>query len=456
MKFSDKLAKQRKDNNLSQEQLADRLGVSRQAVSKWESGSSYPDMDKMIKMCKILNCTLEDLLDDGTISKDKNRDNKINLSNYIHDFLEFITKLSNMLSSMTFKEKIKFIFEMFFLGLILTSIGVIIFAIAQGLTSNILNVVPFNLDFIREILYDIYLIGILVMGVIIFIHLLKVRYLDYFITIEDENIDVKTTEEPVEKKDNKKYYTQSKREKIIIRDPKHSSFSLLNLLVKMIVLIAKIFVIIFIVPVIIMFLFMIFAFIIVACHSIYGLLFLFIALSILSGALIAGLIIYFAYNFVFNQKISFKLSFIIFIISLTSAALFAGLALVSCLNYKYLDNYDNMKMQTKTEYIDMNPNIRIHYDDYEYIIDNSLDKIKLEITYPEDFNYVIYKDEYVSDENEDLSYIYVYLTDADLFKLYNLVKDDFKNHIIRNYDSNDMIKVKVYLSQENYNIIHNS
>lgn len=456
MKFSDKLAKQRKDNNLSQEQLADRLGVSRQAVSKWESGSSYPDMDKMIKMCKILNCTLEDLLDDGTISKDKNRDNKINLSNYIHDFLEFITKLSNMLSSMTFKEKIKFIFEMFFLGLILTSIGVIIFAIAQGLTSNILNVVPFNLDFIREILYDIYLIGILVMGVIIFIHLLKVRYLDYFITIEDENIDVKTTEEPVEKKDNKKYYTQSKREKIIIRDPKHSSFSLLNLLVKMIVLIAKIFVIIFIVPVIIMFLFMIFASIIVACHSIYGLLFLFIALSILSGALIAGLIIYFAYNFVFNQKINFKLSFIIFIISLTSAALFAGLALVSCLNYKYLDNYDNMKMQTKTEYIDMNPNIRIHYDDYEYIIDNSLDKIKLEITYPEDFNYVIYKDEYVSDENEDLSYIYVYLTDADLFKLYNLVKDDFKNHIIRNYDSNDMIKVKVYLSQENYNIIHNS
>ncbi len=38
MKFCDKLAKQRKNNNLSQEQLADQLGVSRQAVSKWESG----------------------------------------------------------------------------------------------------------------------------------------------------------------------------------------------------------------------------------------------------------------------------------------------------------------------------------------------------------------------------------------------------------------------------------
>ena len=47
MKFCEKLAKQRKNNNLSQEQLAEMLSVSRQAVSKWENGSSYPDMDKI-------------------------------------------------------------------------------------------------------------------------------------------------------------------------------------------------------------------------------------------------------------------------------------------------------------------------------------------------------------------------------------------------------------------------
>ena len=67
MKFSDKLKKLRKDNNLSQERLADLLEVSRQAVSKWESGSSYPDMEKMKKMCKVLNCTLEN--GQGTICK---------------------------------------------------------------------------------------------------------------------------------------------------------------------------------------------------------------------------------------------------------------------------------------------------------------------------------------------------------------------------------------------------
>src|SRR5699024_12057824 len=55
---------------ISQEQLAEMLSVSRQAVSKWENGLSYPDMDKIISISKILNCTLEDLLDDGVIKHD--------------------------------------------------------------------------------------------------------------------------------------------------------------------------------------------------------------------------------------------------------------------------------------------------------------------------------------------------------------------------------------------------
>ena len=42
MNLSDNLKKLRKENNLSQEELADKLNVSRQSVSKWESGSAYP------------------------------------------------------------------------------------------------------------------------------------------------------------------------------------------------------------------------------------------------------------------------------------------------------------------------------------------------------------------------------------------------------------------------------
>ena len=53
MKFSEKLQKLRNDKKISQEQLADMLSVSRQAVSKWESGQTYPEMDKLIMISKI-------------------------------------------------------------------------------------------------------------------------------------------------------------------------------------------------------------------------------------------------------------------------------------------------------------------------------------------------------------------------------------------------------------------
>ena len=60
--FAYNLKKIRKENNLSQEQLADELGVSRQAVSKWESGIAYPEMNKIIALCDKFNLNMDDLL----------------------------------------------------------------------------------------------------------------------------------------------------------------------------------------------------------------------------------------------------------------------------------------------------------------------------------------------------------------------------------------------------------
>lgn len=60
MKLSDNIKFIRKENNLSQEQLAEQLGVSRQAVSKWESGQSYPEMDKVLLICKLYNYNIDE------------------------------------------------------------------------------------------------------------------------------------------------------------------------------------------------------------------------------------------------------------------------------------------------------------------------------------------------------------------------------------------------------------
>ena len=89
MRFCDKLLNLRKKNNFSQEQLAEKLNVSRQAVSKWESGSTYPDMEKMLLLCNILNCTLEELMDDGVIKTSDMCSNKLNGNNWFNDFLKY-------------------------------------------------------------------------------------------------------------------------------------------------------------------------------------------------------------------------------------------------------------------------------------------------------------------------------------------------------------------------------
>ncbi|MDO4489013.1 MAG: helix-turn-helix transcriptional regulator [Eubacteriales bacterium] len=64
MTLGDKLSKLRKENNYTQEQLADVLGVSRQAISKWESNITYPETEKLIRMSEMFQCSLDYLLKD--------------------------------------------------------------------------------------------------------------------------------------------------------------------------------------------------------------------------------------------------------------------------------------------------------------------------------------------------------------------------------------------------------
>lgn len=62
MAFSDNLTYLRGRNQLTQEQLAEQLGVSRQSVSKWESGLSFPEMDTILKLCDLFHISLDTLL----------------------------------------------------------------------------------------------------------------------------------------------------------------------------------------------------------------------------------------------------------------------------------------------------------------------------------------------------------------------------------------------------------
>lgn len=70
MILADKIIKHRKLNGWSQEELAERTGVSRQAVSKWESAQSVPDLDKILKLSSLFGVTTDYLLKDSLETED--------------------------------------------------------------------------------------------------------------------------------------------------------------------------------------------------------------------------------------------------------------------------------------------------------------------------------------------------------------------------------------------------
>ena len=83
MKFNEKLVNLRKKHNLSQEQVAEKLKVARQTISKWELGETTPEMDKLIMISELYNITLDELMkeeNEGKVINDPNNTNSQKLA----------------------------------------------------------------------------------------------------------------------------------------------------------------------------------------------------------------------------------------------------------------------------------------------------------------------------------------------------------------------------------------
>lgn len=70
MKFGENLYNLRKMAKMSQEKLAEKMNVTRQSVSKWENGESYPEMEKIMKLCDIFHCKINDLVHENMVDID--------------------------------------------------------------------------------------------------------------------------------------------------------------------------------------------------------------------------------------------------------------------------------------------------------------------------------------------------------------------------------------------------
>ena len=99
MRFGDNLKNLRKLKKLSQEELSEKVGVSRQSVSKWESGAAYPEMNNLLILCKIFNCKINDLLSEKIEDFNSfDEEVKMNIVKFEKDKQKKVKTLSKILS----------------------------------------------------------------------------------------------------------------------------------------------------------------------------------------------------------------------------------------------------------------------------------------------------------------------------------------------------------------------
>lgn len=444
MKFQEKLSKVRKEKNLSQEALAEKLGMSRQAISKWESGNSYPDMSTIIRLTKVLDCKLEDLIDDDTIGIKKDN-NKININDILKDTLLFITKTYNMFWSMKFIDKIKCSIELLLIILMCYFASYIFGIFLKDLLLNLIKFLPIKVyTYIFNIFRMLYCLLMFITSSIITIHLFKIRYLDYFITIEDKNITDKTVEP--DKTEDKKIYKNEKRERIIIRDPIHSTNKFIDFLIKIIKQIIKLIVIFILLFIIFSFIFLTFSITVSLIWIKYGIIFLGISIFILGLLLLNYILIELMYKFIFELKNNFKKIFIIFITGLLLNGIGLGITFLELskfdFNYKKYDNNITLKTNINNNNIYFE-NLEYYNDINKVVIDNNIKDIEIDIEYTKFIKPYI---------NTNTNYYYIDYTSTN----YNVVKyilNDIKNKKVNFNNYYDYNIKQIRISQTNYNLL---
>lgn len=447
--FSENLKKIRKDNNLSQEQLADLLNVSRQAISKWESSTAYPEMEKIILICKKFNVNIDDLLNKDIKEINSEIESKKNINNYIEKFLNFISDSVNLFIKMSFKTKLKFIIEEFVIVSILLILSLIIGSIGESFVSSLFSIFGYKVyNVIYNVLFSAYIVLMFIVSLTIIVYIFKNRYLNYYKIIKEEKNESK-------EKDINKEIEIKKENNIIIRDPKNSEFNSIKSISKIIIFCIKTFTLFITLGLCLMLIGetsgLVISFMLYKTGLFFvGLLILFIGLIL--GTLIVTLLLF---NFIFNRKNNKKIMIWTFISSMTIFGLGCGLSFLGTLNFK-TGKLDNNELYTNKIYIDMKENLVI---DNEFIntndsfnLDNKIEFIEkdinnIEIEYTSNYKSTELYPNYYNINGYNTFYSILYLDNE--FKLFKTIVKEL-NENKRIVDDVITIKsLKVYTSKEN-------
>ena len=449
MFFASNLQKLRKKENMSQEALAEKLDVTRQSVSKWESGASYPEMDKLISICKIFNVDMDTLVNGDVLDEKKqDKETTINTKDLLDKFNTLMKKIVCLFESMSFKEIIEFLVTVFLL-IIIILIGtipkdIIENLIGDGLLYDIAYVGPaLNtiFTFIIDILYSVF-------AIVVFIYVLKIKYLDRIKIKEDVNkeIVVKEKEKKVEEV-----------EKVIIKDNTGSN-SLTRLLAKIIIYIIKFFVVLFLFAPLICIVVLAVMLGFEVLFVIKGLPLIGILLWTIAGIIISALCFEVPLNFVINHKNNYKRVMITLLISLIIIIIGSLIFAFEFFSLTYVDSLPiDIKTKEISETLPMTNDFKTigyYHNDIEYVVDDNLtDKIEVTVTY---YDYLVDYNIEVELHNDNLL---VYMDSPKEFSFKDAldeISDDIKDGKIYNYDKLNEYKVTIKTSSNNIDIIKNN
>lgn len=441
MNFKDNLKKIRKDNNLSQEELAEKLNVTRQSVSKWESGAAYPEMDKVIQICKMFNVNIDDLLNKDIKEVNEIKESKNSINKCIDAVLNYVTKTVNVFSSLKFSGKVKCIFEQ----LILIGVLVALFAIIGGVGSSIIYTIfggTILYDGIRGLCEAAYIILAWGISIALLAHIFKVRYLDYYEIVDSDEPKKETKKEEVkEEKVETKSETKKlddKREKIIIRDEKHSEYRVAKGLLNLIVFFIK-FIVFWIA---FGFLAMLVGFIVVTVLSFAimksGILFAGVFTMLIACIIITILLLIVMFNFIFNRKNKVKTLGISFLVSVIFFGVGIGLLTMSIKNFTYIDDINNENYIHEVTRYEMTDDLTFYtrYVTVDYVVQDRPD-VKLELITTK------YNDISISKEGNTIYFSY---PDPSPFDLINGVINDINNYIVVDQDN---VGIIIYANKDN-------
>ncbi len=447
MEFGEKLQSLRKASNLNQEQLADMLNVSRQSVSKWESGATYPEMDKLIAMAKIFNCSMDDLVNNEVKGKEIATAKNKQVGQYADGLLNFIVDTVNMFFSMKFTTLIKTLFELIIICLVLFGGGIIIISILYG----ILDSIDFGMGLIRVILALLFIVATLFIAavtIISFLQIFKIRYLDYYRKAVYEEAQVKELKLEINNKNNvaiddnkiKCEYKAPKEPIIIMRDPKGSSLKFLEKFIKVIKRAIEFFIllmllIIFVPISVILIISLVIGIYLISINSI----FIGVVFGLVGLVIVCYEVYELIYDYLAKKRPATKRLAIMFIISLVISSVGVGASLIKLKDIKVIDNYDRRTVFSET--LDFKDDLVIASEtdrDIQFLIDENMKNVKVDVEYNKDFVGVSLVD------RKNAKYVEFDYKNYSSYNVINKMLDGLKNNIFYNdyYDGFNTITVR--------------